>query len=117
MSNNTHTPGPWKANGIEPFTDYKGVYHNGLACAVWSADGETPIATCAFSVGRYNEATEETQDANARLIAEAPEMLELLKDTLVTLENTTSDEFSKGADKPIRDAIINLLNKLDETKL
>ena len=41
--------------------------------------------------------------ANSKLIAAAPEMLEALRFTLAQLENMTTDAFSKGADKPIRD--------------
>jgi hypothetical protein len=37
------------------------------------------------------------------------QILELFQDTLTSLENMTSKDFSRGADKPIRDAIINFL--------
>jgi hypothetical protein len=68
----TYTPGPWNANNIKDDP-------NDLACAVWAADGHTPICTTSFSVGRYNEVGPRTRHANARLIAAAPQLLAALK--------------------------------------
>jgi hypothetical protein len=74
-----HTPGPWKANGLPASNDpdYR------LSCAVYA--GEKPICTTDLSVGRYKALSAEEQDANARLIAAAPELLEALSDTLGAL--------------------------------
>lgn len=71
-----HTPGPWQHNATKPFTDIAGKSHDGLARAVWA--GDVPICTTAFSVGKYGEQPPEVNDANARLIAAAPELLNYL---------------------------------------
>lgn len=68
-----HTPGPWKHNACpksrDPFFR--------LASAVWN--GEQFICSTSGAPGRYVDADPETQDANARLIAAAPAMLEALR--------------------------------------
>lgn len=70
-----HTPGPWKANGL-PNTPKTDDFH--YACAVWTANGETPICFTGGAPGRYLDEPKEMQDANARLIAAAPELLAAL---------------------------------------
>jgi hypothetical protein len=50
-------------------------------------------------------------EANATLIAAAPDMVEALKSTLTLLYNMTSAQFELGADKPARDAILAALRK------
>lgn len=71
-----HSPGPWRACG----QDGSRVCVCGL---VWSVPTDTPVADLRFK----NEEEDVTYDvdmvtANARLIAAAPEMLELLKEML-----------------------------------
>lgn len=57
-----HTPGPWEV----------GPQHHGQV-AVWQSDFPAVVATC----GRQDDA-----EANARLIAAAPDLLAALKETL-----------------------------------
>lgn len=57
-----HTPGPWQNDPLQP--------------TIWTADGQTKIATIndlPWVTGKSNWMTEQ---ANARLIATAPELLE-----------------------------------------
>jgi hypothetical protein len=59
MSTHTHTPGPWRIDGKTRFGDYT------------IAAGES-VRTCEFIAKTQSE-------ANARLIAAAPELLSALK--------------------------------------
>lgn len=70
-----HTPGPWRHNGLERSKPH--VHDEQKAVAVWA--GETPVALCKWDVGRYGPVDDETADANARLIAAAPDLLVILK--------------------------------------
>ena len=63
-----HTPGPWKAEGDEFYTTAGRVYIEGPNG--WK---DQPIANCDWDLGL------EENEANARLIAAAPEMLEAAK--------------------------------------
>lgn len=54
-----HTPGPWKSGG----------------CVVWESDGDLICDLISFGSKRDND----TIEANARLIAAAPDMLAALK--------------------------------------
>jgi hypothetical protein len=69
MSQNKHTPGPWR------------VGNSFMESGVFSADGKTIVALTHGSA-RYYRRQEQIaeQDANARLIAAAPELLEALVD-------------------------------------
>jgi hypothetical protein len=65
-----HTPGPWTVNGpwhIQAATDY----------AKFKEDGYTPIVVAQIVKGHGIEL--DMMEANARLIAAAPEMLEALQ--------------------------------------
>lgn len=71
-----HTPGPWKFHRPHPETDTAALYIevtgvNGGAFGDWSS---SPIACL------YSAPSGETQEANARLIAASPTMLEALKE-------------------------------------
>lgn len=66
MTNETkHTPGPWNYSGPCEITGRYSIYHNG------------PLAYCGDTT-----ATPGDGEANARLIAAAPELLELVLDAL-----------------------------------
>jgi hypothetical protein len=70
MSETKHTPGPWEVHR-EPAIDYR-------ANSVFGADGKSLVAWCAGGGPRRAiEGPEE--DANAKLIASAPDMLEALQ--------------------------------------
>ena len=78
-----HTPGPWQSN------DYTADGRLVLACAVWTRDSNTPIATTRFQIGKYAEKDRVIQHANARLIAAAPDLLAALQDC-ITDEGATA---------------------------
>lgn len=50
---------------------------------------------------------------SAKLMAEAPRMLLAIKTALRSLEDMTSADFAKGADKPIRDNFTAILHGLE----
>lgn len=63
-----HTPGPW-------FSEYRRNARGGYSSEVFDADGEV-VATAAWFPVRLSETTTTTnREANARLIAAAPELL------------------------------------------
>lgn len=74
MNNTKHTPGPWNVN-----PDFVcDVQADGVKISTaWSVDE----IGCVLKVPNIPMPTPEEQEANARLIAAAPEMLETLKDT------------------------------------
>ena len=51
------------------------------------------------------------QHANARLIAAAPDLLAACEAVMEALENMTTDNFSRGADKPCRDMMAAAIKK------
>lgn len=83
-----HTPGPWEHNGLES-EDPKFRY----AHAVWTADGKTPICSTTFEIGKYHTGPDDVDDANARLIAAAPDLLAACKGMSEWMrEHTRADE-------------------------
>ncbi len=88
-----HTPGPWTVSA-GPDANRTGHYRN-----VYGADGKMLVAMLGLSarVGQTQ------QNANARLIAAAPELLAALQYWLRAIDSMTTEEFSRGADKPCRD--------------
>jgi len=71
----THTPAPWKARQVPDDAKNEKYSH-------WvDAQNAAPVA----DVRDYGE---ETSEANARLIAAAPELLEALKNLTEDIENT-----------------------------
>jgi len=70
-----HTPGPWE---IRPFEGVYGVFSK--------EDNEVPVATTDYGGDMLEGADcQLTQEANARLIAAAPELLEACKTALSKL--------------------------------
>lgn len=67
-----HTPGPWKVSPNWPFPDDSGRLHDAVVAV--SPDG-TEALICSFEHSVFRD----SQNPNARLIAEAPAMLEALK--------------------------------------
>lgn len=68
----THTPGPWRADGEDVFS------------------GHTCQATHIANANPIRDMFRRTAEANARLIAAAPELLEALKDALAVHGDTYS---------------------------
>jgi hypothetical protein len=107
MSKAKFTPGPWKVN--VGFRTYDGSF------AVTAPDSDIAFVTF-HGKAKRGEAwhTDDPEGlANANLIAAATELYEALELGLRLLENMTSDDFSKGADKPFRDAARAALAKAD----
>lgn len=75
----THTPGPWGYSEGE-------IYR-----------GNNPIASVIPSFGWFRKTAED--EANARLIAAAPEMFEVLSELLDTLEMSKSYGFDEEYEK------------------
>lgn len=60
-----HTPGPWANDPLQP--------------TIWANDGQTQVATVADLPWKDGKSDWMTEQANARLIAAAPELLAALK--------------------------------------
>lgn len=95
-----HTPGPW---WVEP---EEASAHRGLAiCAADAVVATiTPDENGPFPL-------DDTDQANARLIAASPGLLSTLEWTLEQLNTLTTDEYSKGGDKAIRERLQETINK------
>jgi hypothetical protein len=94
----SHTPGPWIATANEV---------NGPYCIYSKQDGHGPneIAKCAYR----------NPEANARLIAQAPRMLDALKDAARTMKAMGAAEI-ENAMYPSYAAIIDLIKQIDGTE-
>lgn len=73
----THTPGPWKTQKSGDFQPWKVLLPDGIAIAVFKYSAKEPS---------------DTQEANARLIAAAPMMLEALKKHGIHVAYCQSDD-------------------------
>ena len=83
------TPGPWKVS-------------SNLSSHVCGASGQGLIAIC--DSGDYAQSKGQGE-ANARLIAAAPDLLAACQLGIKLLDNMTTNDFSKGADKPLHEAM------------
>lgn len=100
MKNTLHTPGPWIAEGWL-----------GLTVNTQAEEGKATI--CAMPGGRKGASKEELQ-ANARLIAAAPELLDLLALALPYVENALDDEaYKKASVQKLVDAIRQKIEAID----
>lgn len=90
-----HTPGPWKI----------GEQYLGCRDIFAPAPGDEPTIEICSTSGLPEE---EDDIANANLIAAAPDLLNTLEWTLEQLNTLTTDAYSKGDDRMIR-------NRLQET--
>lgn len=70
MSNSKHTPGPWKVWDHAPYSVWLGDKSQVAACR-WTTDDGKPEPECVQS--------DAEAQANARLIASAPDLLAALK--------------------------------------
>lgn len=101
MSESKHTPGTWTA--CEPFQD---TFNKLISIKVGSAPA-IEIARC------YGPRKSQMADANARLIAAAPDLLAACKFFMSEIWDMTTEQFSHGADKPIREAMEKAIAKAE----
>jgi hypothetical protein len=101
-----HTPGPWFANAAIGTDDADCGWHIEPECIDFQYRG----MVCSLNDAEHIEGiTKSERDANARLIAAAPELLALLKDWREACGSMVHDEL---ADKPrqttheLRDAVV-----------
>lgn len=86
--NAQHTPGPWQYDEDSLRPGWYSIYHNG------------PLAYCGDTTAEPGDG-----EANARLIAAAPDLLAAARLTLRLLEDLTAEQYSRGEDQPARDAL------------
>lgn len=77
-----HTPGPWRDIGFSMLTGKDRHYGWAITDSYGSKFAEVPVQRGSWTFDR------DTQEANARLIAVAPELLEVLKLVLETRRPT-----------------------------
>lgn len=97
--NAKHTPGPWGRN-IKPASRYPIIF----------AGRNTHVAQVITRGLPENEC-----EANADLIAAAPELLAACQTTLDSLANMTGEDFSNGADRILRAALSAVIAKAEGT--
>ena len=99
-----HTPGPWEVvNATDVFGPLGGDSGDGMAAA--ENDG-WQVASCDVGVGFFEGepvcVSFDVKRANARLIAAAPELLDLAHEVLASATIETPVHLVKMADKAIR---------------
>lgn len=92
MSKAAHTPGPWKLRRAEHSWEYDFILHAGPHIIAWSI----PRAD------RSNTLKKSEHIANAKLIAEAPELLDALEN--IAAGNTNPDEMVEIARAAVKKA-------------
>ena len=94
-----HTPGPWYV-----LTQPR---YNGLSIRFKTGDSDRPIVPIAIVNGRYSgNHPYGSSDANARLIAAAPELLYALQAVLDDVQDIDNDScLSVGVGRQVRAAI------------
>jgi hypothetical protein len=90
-----HTPGPWEIQSL-------GVTHNGYEWPTFAV--RSPRNICLAVIGDVDRASAPDNTANARLIAAAPEMLELIQ----SLVNFTALEEGSHHLQAMRDFLTRL---------
>ena len=94
MDTPKHTPGPWRI-------------HRYAACVVEGEDGRTVATTGGYSDNTSDGAYVVENEANAHLIAAAPDLLATLKSTVIALEECADclDSYRIGQLEAARSAI------------
>ena len=96
-----HTPGPWKVDEVGRHFDEEYLrLHNRFKLVGKEMDN------IAYIPEIHPEA-----EANARLIAAAPDLLSACEFTLARLRDMTTEDFSKGGDKMAREELVKAIAK------
>lgn len=98
-TNTQHTPGPWK--------------HTPGQETIWAKDGELMVARTEYTRGEM-EVNED--EANARLIASAPELLTALEDAHNHIEEATNYLAARNLGEPARLLFGKMANCFARTK-
>lgn len=89
----SHTPGPWVIHGLNSTSDINGPVNPVRVAKFWPGPGAYEVvADCSHAV-----TGSASGEANARLIAAAPEMIEALKSAERVLQAQVRCEFNAGA--------------------
>ena len=96
MTNTQHTPtpGPWRVDD-ETDDDLLHIVGRREGCSRYGVKGEWTLATIDNAIFWVNPKTEAEDRANARLIAEAPAMLDALRVTFQFIEDHALDAFNE----------------------
>lgn len=107
MSEVKHTPGPWEVEGPMGAEIGLSVVQAGLKTYEWEFIAMACQSTAGDErMGRQRFISPEEQEANARLIAAAPELLNALKEILETdFSQESSWDYSEGIKDVARAAI------------
>lgn len=103
MEKTQHTPGPWRR-------DYGGGYGQGHIYADDQKFGEHSLAAAHFPAlyeggrGGFNEEAVAIMEANARLIAAAPDLLDALRALVIGAEGTGEQPISSAMRRRLRAA-------------
>jgi hypothetical protein len=98
-----HTPGPWRVNTAGTSSPWPENYKV-TEVYVYAPDTQDDVAVCADIV---DPLTQEPSEANARLIAAAPEMLANLREAAATLRHYETLHRAKGTTESDAKAEVN----------
>lgn len=100
-----HTPGPWTVRDADTHIQIRAEQEL-ITVAEMSKD----------AIGSNEEAIA-AAEADARLIAAAPDLLEACETAYKTLSEMTIEEFKRGADMPLRHLLLQAIAKAREPRL
>ena len=95
-----HTPGPWVTE-----QDRDPPHRPEIATVAWVADWCVGIPTPGYPGGNYRDADYGTNEADARLIAAAPDLLAALQRALNVLDATGAQDDANAARAAIAKAL------------
>ncbi len=92
----THTPGPWEVQ--DPLFDSVWIVQSGLEPHAWSciASVRDDASEDAFDRGASRPISTAERDANAKLIAAAPDLLDALNEVMAWVDNWSPDFVQDG---------------------